>query len=564
MPRALRSATLLLAFALVTAIPAWAFAQDVEKQVARMNKKALDDYDSLEFESSRRTLVDAVAMLRSNGLDETPLAAKTYMNLGLVYLAGFKDKNRGVQQFVNALKIKADLKLDPNVATPEIEEAFAQAQKQLGKTARPLPPPPDRPPADKIPPKNEPERMPPKNEPERMPPKPEPVAQKPLKPKPEPVAQKPPAKKPIPEEVKGLVHQVVEEAKPGAPIVMRAQLGSDIGASRVFLLYRSAGQEEFEATSMHNDGGAEWSGTIPAESIAGKTIQYYVEARDVRGRSVVGSGSAANPYIIMISNSATGFDPDREDPLALARRRKKEELGGGNSKKFDRGFIFLMPGFGFGFQPSGNKTEVAWQYDGNTDTYVQEAVLKPGGTTIAPFHLSFEIGGNITRKISLSAMARVQLVTGANAQTVSTGMENGGTKKAFGAVAGLVRFRYKFLDGRFHPYVHLNVGGGTIRHMLDVSHAEVDSEPLVDAATALAYNSGNKTVFRQQVCADPNHCVDSILMGYVLVGGGGGVWFDVVKHLAFIFDLNVLGSIGLKGAQSGLNIDLQLGLGATF
>src|SRR3954452_6974842 len=86
-----------------------AHAQDVEKQVSRMNKKAMEDYDSLEFESARKTLIDAVAMLRANGLDETPLAAKVFLNLGVLYINGFKDRTRGQQQFVNALKIKPDI-----------------------------------------------------------------------------------------------------------------------------------------------------------------------------------------------------------------------------------------------------------------------------------------------------------------------------------------------------------------------------------------------------------------------------------------------------------------------
>lgn len=550
----------LLALLVVGAMASPAFAQDVEKQVSRMNKKALDDYDSLEFESARRTLIDAIAMLRSNGLDETPLAAKTYINLGLVYIAGFKDKNRGVQQFVNALKIKNDVRLDPNVATPELEEAFGQAQKQVGVSSKPKPLP--QPP----PIKNEPERIPPKNEPERMPPKPEPRTD----PKPEPKPEPPPKpKKPAvvsPDDVKGLVHNVVEEAKPGAPVVMRAQLGSDTGASRVFVLYRNAGQEDYLTIAMNNDGGAEWSAAIPADEITGRNFQYYIEARDVRGRSVVASGSAANPYIVMLADSAAGADPDKEDPLALARRRKKDEDNRGKATgKFDRVFVLVMGGFGFGYQPGGNKTEVAWQYDGAQDLYVQEAVLKPGGTTIAPFHLGIEIGANITRHISLSAYVRAQLVTGANAQTVQTGMENGGTQKAFGAVAGLLRFKYKFLDGKFHPYVSVSVGGGTIRHMLDVSHADAESEPLVDAATAVEYNAGNKDVFRQEVCANRNKCIDSILNGYVLIGGGGGVLIEPVRHFLVVFDLNLLGAIKVgKTANSGLNVDLQLGLGASF
>ena len=114
------SAAFLIALVAAVLVSPTAFAEDVDKQVQKMNKRAMDDYDSLEFESSRRTLQDAVQMLRANGLDETPLAAKTYANLGIVYINGFKDRNRGQQQFVNALKITPGYKLDPAVATPTL------------------------------------------------------------------------------------------------------------------------------------------------------------------------------------------------------------------------------------------------------------------------------------------------------------------------------------------------------------------------------------------------------------------------------------------------------------
>src|SRR4030095_14836019 len=102
-----------------------------------MNKKAMEDYDSLEFESARKTLIDAVSILRANGYDETPLAAKTYINLGILYISGFKDRNRGVQQFVNALRTKPESKLDPALATPELDEAFQAASRQAGVGKKP-------------------------------------------------------------------------------------------------------------------------------------------------------------------------------------------------------------------------------------------------------------------------------------------------------------------------------------------------------------------------------------------------------------------------------------------
>ncbi|HZS41253.1 MAG TPA: hypothetical protein VFF06_30700 [Polyangia bacterium] len=512
--------------------PAIASAQqgDIEKQVGRMNKKAMEDYDSLEFESARKTLIDAVAMLRANGYDETPLAAKTYVNLGMLYIAGFKDRNRGVQQFVNALKIKPDTKLDAALATPELDEAFAAAQKQVGVGGGTTKPPVDnvKPPVDK------------------------------------PPVDKPPIAPPV--EVKGLQHNPVDESRPNAPIPIRAQLGNDVGATRVFLFFRAGGQEDFISVPMKQQG-ADWVGVIPAEAVTGHAIQYYLEARDARGRPVVGSGSAPNPYIVTVSETAqppTNVpEIDVEDPLAKERqRKKKEEEEKRAAHKIDHFFIFVMPGFGFGFEPGGNHTEVAWQKRGNM---YQQQTIDSAGAALAPFHIGVEIGYLINNSFSISLVGRFQVVVGNNAETVNPdGMANAPTSKANGAIAGFVRARYRFLQGKFHPYVHADIGGGQIRHALDLSTADQDpNNPLVDATTAQAFNGGDTSV-HQTVCANANNCVDSIALGLVLLGGGAGVWYDVAKHVALIADINIIGAIGAGGSQSGMNMDLQIGVGAHF
>jgi hypothetical protein len=173
----------------------------------------------------------------------------------------------------------------------------------------------------------------------------------------------------------------------------------------------------------------------------------------------------------------------------------------------------------------------------------------------------------------------------------------GPTRKASGAIAGLVRARYRFLDGIFHPYVHVNIGGGQIRHALDVSSAGTDARPLVDRYTAETYNGrpndmppipgakdprandaslteaqreaarGNidpAVGANQTVCSNQQNCVDTIALGYLLVGGGVGIWLDVHKNVGLILDVNLLGAIGIAGSHSGMNIDVQIGAGAHF
>ncbi|HWE29187.1 MAG TPA: hypothetical protein VHB97_14360, partial [Polyangia bacterium] len=520
-PSSLAFIVVLVACALA---PSSVRAEDVDKQVQKMNKRAMDDYDSLEFESSRRTLLDAVQMLRANGIDETPLAAKTYANLGIVYINGFKDRNRGQQQFVNALKIAPDYKLDPAVATPELDEAFQAAGKQVAKlssrakTPKPLTPPPTPPKPVTPPPTEKPPETPPTTPP-----------QPPTTPG---------------EEVHGLQHTPVDESRPNTPIPVRGKLGADVGATRVFLFFRGSGQEDFLSVPMKNSGGNEWVGVIPGDAVTGKSIQYYLEARDARGRAVVNAGSGPSPFVVVISDTAAAPsnvpEVDVEDPLMkerLARKRKEEE----HKSTRDHLFIFVMPGFGFGVEPAGNHTEVAWQFQtqgANAMKFIQQPVGSTG-IAVAPFHLAVELGYLITPKLSLSLFGRFQLVTGANAETVQTGSTSGATTKAFGAVAVLVRARYRFLEGRFHPYIHVDLGGGEIRHVLDISSAESDEHPLVDKYTADTWNANPSDpatlkTYQQEVCANHKTCSDTISLGYLFLGGGAGIWYDFAAHFAFI------------------------------
>jgi len=492
--------------------------QDAATQVQRYNKRAMADYDNLEFELARKSLMDAVALLRQAGIDETPAAAKTYFNLGLVYVAGFKDRNRGLQQFVQALKINPGLKLDPAVASPELEEVWAAARKQVGAGREPTtkdPGPKD--PVDSDPSNND---------------------------------------------VKGLQHNPLDEAKPGEPLTVKAQLGSDTGATKLYVLYRVSGQADYVAIPMKN-AGSEWIAVIPGEVITDRPLQYYLEARDKKGRAVVGSGSAPNPYIVTLSESAPG--------ARVVRRNDPQNTS--DPKKYQRMFVNLMPGFGIGYHPGGNTTEVAWQLktvNGATQ-YQRAAVDQPGGVAIAPFHLSVEIGGMITKHFSLSVLGRFEVVTGANAQTSSTDdgtAFRGGTTKAGGAVSGFIRARYRFLDGKFHPYIHVDLGGGEIRHALNLSAAQTMDKPLVDEATARTFNddpASGANINKQLVCPGTGSCYDTLKLGLVFVGGGAGLTYDVWKYIAIMLDVNVLGAIGVgPGGQSGMNVDVQLGVGAHF
>ncbi len=490
-----------------------------------MNKRAMSDYDALEFELARKTLMDAVSLLRQAGMDESSIAAKTYMNLGVVYVAGFKDRNRGMQQFVQALKVNSALKLDPAVASPELDEVFTAARKQVGGSGSTSTSVPELDENDK------------------------------------------------PNDAKGLQHVPADEARPGEPLLIKAQLGSDAGATKMFVLYRASGQSDYTTLPMKSGGGGEWSASIPGDVIEDRPLQYYVEARDKKGRVVLNSGSAPSPFIVTISEVAPG--------ARIVRRDQPKSSKAQDPNHYHRMFLNVMPGFGFGVHPAGHTTEVAYQKycvtscDGATPTVATVTKYRPaavdhGGAVVSPFHIAVELGGNITRNFSLSLMGRFQVVTGANAQTLepSTGAPaNQPTTRSAGAVAGFVRAKYRFplLHNRLHPYLHVDVGGGEIRDALDMSGAQKPNAPLVDFTTADAYNRDANSKLLQLVCADPTNCYDTLRLGYVFVGGGAGISYDVWKYIAVMLDVNLLGAIRIgDNGQSGFHADFQLGVGAHF
>ena len=107
-------------------MPGGARAQ-VETQVADLNSQAMEAYQALDMETARAKLEQAIGLAQQNGL-MGPLVAQSFVNLGVVQITGFNDPNQGVAAFVAALCTQPDAQLDPLLSTPDVAQAFAQAQ----------------------------------------------------------------------------------------------------------------------------------------------------------------------------------------------------------------------------------------------------------------------------------------------------------------------------------------------------------------------------------------------------------------------------------------------------
>jgi len=98
----------------------------VEK-ITKLNKKAVDEFENLNFDQARKILKDALDACARAGVENSDIAARTHVHMGVVLFAGFKQKDEALAEFKKALEMAPDVKLDKLLATPEIQEVFDQA-----------------------------------------------------------------------------------------------------------------------------------------------------------------------------------------------------------------------------------------------------------------------------------------------------------------------------------------------------------------------------------------------------------------------------------------------------
>jgi len=115
---------------LFSSVPASAQNAKVEAAAKALQKKAMDeDYLTTEFVKAQEKLDKAVA---SCGTDKcsAPVRAQLRRDLGVVQIGGQLDKDKGVGNLVEALKLDSAIALDPDLRTKELDAAFAEAKKR--------------------------------------------------------------------------------------------------------------------------------------------------------------------------------------------------------------------------------------------------------------------------------------------------------------------------------------------------------------------------------------------------------------------------------------------------
>jgi hypothetical protein len=126
--------------ALLAAAPARAQDSGGAARINRLNKQALDAFDSLNFDQAKTLLEQALAEGDAAGLSSDESVARAHLNLGMLMIAGFQQKEQAIDHFKAALKAKRDITAPPGLFNPEVQAVFDDVKANL-ETEPEAPPP---------------------------------------------------------------------------------------------------------------------------------------------------------------------------------------------------------------------------------------------------------------------------------------------------------------------------------------------------------------------------------------------------------------------------------------
>ena len=221
-------------------------AKAAQERIRLLNSQAMEQYDVLEFDSAKELLEKAMAEAEKYDLTADSSMARTHLNLGVVYGAGFNDRLNAVKHFTEALKLDKNAALDPMRATPTLEEIFSSAKENVP----------------------------------------------------------PPKKKDL-----SLKHQPRDDIQAGNPITLMVTLGEDLKAAEVVAYYWSTGTPKRTRLPLREVKPRIYRAQIPAAKVQGKSIYYFIEVQDELGQRVQGHGSKGSPNIISVTGGGAVKPP---------------------------------------------------------------------------------------------------------------------------------------------------------------------------------------------------------------------------------------------------------------
>jgi hypothetical protein len=500
-----------MAFLVVTGAARWSAAQDpaVIDKLVQLNKKAMDDFDTADFDAAKKSLLDAEKIGKRAGLESHPVMARTYIHLGAVYLSGYRDKQKSQHYFEKALDIQPDIRLDKNMTSVALRDAFAAtlARRASGGGGDEMAPPPSggrkgrgraEPEADAVPPEAESETESGGASGKRR----------------RGSSDGGGGEPDLPAKVEALDCPYPSDTPPGKKLTLRCAAAGNLGVANVNLYYKGFEMQDYESLPMEKSPKGWWQAQVPKKHVDGKSLQFYFEGVDASDQPVVSSGRAESPNVMMIV-SKSKKRKEEEDPLA----DDIDFLG----RKFGNRRFWIGLGVGTGVVYTFNGTPEA-AVNGYADQTHSPPVSGIGWAGIG--HAAPTIGVALNPNWAISLEGRNQFIL--RPKGVSS------TVAASGANSLILRVLHYTKQARTRFYFGVGAGGGEgIREIVKV--------PNPDAS---------KSAFQ-----------DTVLVGPFLAAGNLGLIYEMSTGLSLTSQINAY--IGFP--KTGLAVDWNvIGLQVNF
>ena len=527
-----------------------AVAQDqaaIEKLV-QMNKKALDDYDTLEWDAAKKTLLDALVAGKKAGLDNHPVMARTYVHLGAVYITGFKNRDKAIQSFTRALEIDPSIQLSKGIATREVSDAFNEAKGARGGGGGPSAGGGEAPAKKRRGPV-----MDSGGEEGEPPPK----------------KKKAPVKsstsdddeseeRDLPVKITALDCDNEDEAIIDKPATLRCAVKPTLGVAKVFLMYQEPGKEEYTELEMKKSPKGWYVGKIPKKAVTGKSVKFYFEGRNAAGKPVVRNGEPEGPNLLLVMEEDAyreakkkneNLGEDVENPLEAQEGPKKQSKLGAHESDIGldtrfgkrKWWISIGGGSGFGYAkgdgleavnrspettlPPGTKA-MCGQGSGFHDL---SACFTPGGAWAGYFHIAPEVGFMLTPIMAFSLEGRFQYIPQDPkfARFV-----------ARGAISGLAKLMFYTQQSQLRFFFGPIVGGGEgFRFVVKPgAHITDQNDPLYKV----------------------RDIQDTVRGGPFIAGGGAGLNFEATRRASLVVEAHALAGFPEIGFVVDGNVALQI------
>ncbi|MGM0558357.1 MAG: hypothetical protein ACQEVA_18375 [Myxococcota bacterium] len=250
-------------FATLAIQPSEAVAQGTEEQLEGMLEQAINDYDVLQIEDSKKKLKDAIDIAESEGVSG-PVVADIYVMLGIVEYADTRDKAQTKEFFLSALREDRSAEIDPVYQSPTLVDLMEEARNEVG------PAPSDS--GDGGDGGDDGEAT-----------------------------------------VSGFEHEPVSSARAGEPLELDAFMPPDMPVYRVYAYYRHFGEDDYEKLEMSATSATRFAVEIPKNQVRTSQIDYYIEAENRAGEVLANAGSMNTPFNITILGSGDIEPPDGGD-----------------------------------------------------------------------------------------------------------------------------------------------------------------------------------------------------------------------------------------------------------